>query len=94
MGGNIGCLDVVFSFHINGMRKSLSVLVYSVNYRHYFPKSPKIFLSDDHCGPSTLCLHSRGLKIEPHCRVRSQRNERKWQGSVVTKVIDLEGVLI
>ena len=94
MGGNIGCLDAVFSFHINGKGKRLSLLMYSFYHCHYFPKSIDIFLSYDHCGPSTLRLHSGSLKIEAHCRVRGQRNRRERQGSLITKVVDSEALLI
>ena len=94
MGGNIGCLDVIFSFRINGKRKILSFLTYSLHYSHYFHKSTEIFLSDDDYGLSTLCLHSRGLKIKPHFALRCQSNRRERERSVVTKVVDLEGVMI
>ena len=71
MARNIGCLDVVFSLTENSKRESLSLLMNSVNYCPYFSKSTNMFLSDDHYGPSTLSLHSRGLKIKPQCAVMS-----------------------
>ena len=94
MRAHIPKLAFVFCFRKNSKRKSLSIRVNCVYHCHNFPKSSEIFLSDDHCGPSTLCLHSRGLKIESHCRVRSQRNRREREGSLVTKVVDSEGLLI
>ena len=45
-------------------------------------------------GPSTLSVHSRGLKIYAEFAIRSQRNGRERERSVVTKVVDLEGVVI
>ena len=45
-------------------------------------------------GPSTLSVHSRGLKIYAEFAIRSQRNGREWEGSVVTKVVNNEGFLV
>ena len=94
MGAQIYQIVFVLSLQKYGERKSLGFLMDSVNFNHDFLKSTGILLADDHCGPSTWSFHSRCLKIEPHCAVRSQRKGRERKGSVVTKVVDSEGLLI
>ena len=85
-------IDFVFRLQKYGKRLSLGVIVYSVNFRHYFPKSTNIFLSNDHYRRSTLVMYSRGLKIQPQSTVRGQSNGREREGSLVTKSVDSERI--
>ena len=87
-------IDFLLSFSKYDKRKSLSVLVYSIKGRHNILKSSKIFPSNKCHGPSTRSLQSRSLEIEAQCTVRSQSNWREREGSLVTKVVDSEWLLI
>ena len=87
-------LDFVFRLQKYVRRKTLAFLMNVVHNQHNFLKSTDIFLSNDCYGPSTLGVDSRGLKVELQCGVRSKRNGRQWEGSVVTKVVHKEGLLI
>ena len=87
-------LDFVFCLQKYVRRKTLAFLMNSVHNQHNFLKSTDIFLSNDYWGPSTLSLDSRGLKVKLQCTVRSKRNGRERGGSVVTKVVHKEGLLL
>ena len=87
-------LDFLFRLQKYVRRKTLAFLMNSVHNQHNFLKSTDIFLSNDCYGPSTLSVDSRGLKVELQCGVRSKRNGREREGSVVTKVVHKEGFFI
>lgn len=94
MRAHILKLDSVFRLQKYVRRETLAFLVKSVHNQHNFHKPSDIFLSNYCYGPSTLSVHSRGLKIEGHVSVGCQGNRREGEGSVVSKVVHNEGFLI
>ena len=93
MRRNVLKSDFLLALHQDGKRKSLGVLVYSVSRLYYFLQSPKILLSDDHCGPSTKRGHSRALKIEPQSGVRSQSDGREREGSLIAEIVNMKDLV-
>ena len=86
-------IDFVLCLQKYVRRETLAFLMNSVHNQYDFLKSTHIFLSNDCYGLPTLSVDSRGLKIEAQCGVRSKRNRREREGSVVTKIVHKEGFL-